>query len=88
MGLLEWIIWKKYVGFYHVYAVINAMRPEWNGHHLTDNICKCIFMNENVSILSQISQKFISYIWDVFMGSEYNLGYNLVSAVLNLYDYT
>ena len=33
--------------------------PEKNGHHFTDNICKCIFINEKLYILIQISRKLV-----------------------------
>ena len=37
----------------------NTLRPRQNGCHFTDDICKCIFLNENVSILIKMSLKFI-----------------------------
>ena len=33
---------------------------EQNGHYFLDDIFKCIFLNENVSILLKISLKFVS----------------------------
>ena len=33
--------------------------PGQNGHHFTDDIFKCIFMNEKFHILIQISLKFV-----------------------------
>ena len=38
---------------------VNTLRPRQNGHHFMDNIFKCIFLNENILILIQISLKFI-----------------------------
>ena len=37
---------------------INTLRLRHNGRHFTDNIFKCIFLNENVSILIKISLNF------------------------------
>ena len=41
------------------YAYINTLRPRQNGRHFPDDIFKCIFVNENVSILIKISLKFV-----------------------------
>ena len=38
---------------------INTLRPRQNGRHLPDDIFKWIFLNENVWILINISQKFV-----------------------------
>ena len=38
---------------------LNTLRSRQNGHHFADNIFKCIFLNENVSILIRISLKFV-----------------------------
>ena len=40
---------------YHV----NTLRVGQNGHHFTDKIFKCIFLNENVRISIKISLKFV-----------------------------
>ena len=37
----------------------NTLRPRQNGRHFTDNIFKCIFLNENVWISINISLKFV-----------------------------
>ena len=37
----------------------NSLRPKQNGHHFADDIFKCIFLNENIWILLQISLKFV-----------------------------
>ena len=39
--------------------ILNTLRPRQNGRHLPDDILKCIFPNENVSISINISLKFI-----------------------------
>ena len=39
--------------------VINTLRPRQNGRHVPDDICKCIFSNENVWISIKISLKFV-----------------------------
>ena len=38
---------------------INSLRPRQNGRHFADDICKCIFLNENVRISIKISLKFV-----------------------------
>ena len=43
----------------HSYQVINTLKPRQNGRHFADDIFKCIFLNENVWILIEISLKFI-----------------------------
>ena len=37
----------------------NTLRPRQNGRHFTDDIFKCIFLNENVWISIKISLKFV-----------------------------
>ena len=37
----------------------NTLGPTQNGHHFTDDILKCIFLNENVWISIKISLKFV-----------------------------
>ena len=37
----------------------NILRPRQNGRHFADDIFKCIFLNENVSIAIKISLKFV-----------------------------
>ena len=36
-------------------GILNTLRPRQNGRHLPDDIFKCIFRNENVSIFMKIS---------------------------------
>ena len=38
---------------------INSLRPRRNGRYNADDILKCIFLNENVSIAIKISLKFV-----------------------------
>ena len=40
-------------------CTFNTLRPRQNGRHFTDDIYKCIFLNENVSIAIKISLKFV-----------------------------
>ena len=39
--------------------LVNSSLPEHNGHPFTDNIFKCIFMNETFCVLIRIPLKFI-----------------------------
>ena len=39
--------------------LINTLRPRQNGRHFPDDIFKWIFLNENLSILIDISLKFV-----------------------------
>ena len=41
------------------HEMINTLKPRKNGHHFADDVFKCIFLNENVWILLQISLKFV-----------------------------
>ena len=41
------------------HEMINTLKLRKNGHHFADNVFKCIFLNENVWILLQISLKFV-----------------------------
>ena len=38
---------------------VNTLRPRQNGRHFTDDMFKCIFLNENVWIPIEISLKFV-----------------------------
>ena len=40
-------------------SILNSLRPRQNGRRFTDDIFKCIFLNENVSIAIEISLKFV-----------------------------
>ena len=40
-------------------ATFNSFPPGQNGHHFTDHIFKCIFLNENIRISIQILLKFV-----------------------------
>ena len=41
----------------------DTLRLRQNGHHFTDDIFKCIFLNENVWISLNISLKFVPKVW-------------------------
>ena len=41
--------------------MINTLRPRQNGHHFSEDIFKCIFLNENVRISINISLNFAPY---------------------------
>ena len=43
----------------HTNLSINKLRLRQNGHHIANDIFKCIFMNENVRILIEFSLKFV-----------------------------
>ena len=43
----------------HLIVLLNTLRPRQNGRHFADDIFKCIFLNENVSITIKISLKFV-----------------------------
>ena len=47
--------YKRKTGYQH----INTLWQEQNGRHFADDIFKCIFLNENVSIAIKISLKFV-----------------------------
>ena len=40
-------------------AYLNTLRPRQDGRHFADNICTCIFFNENYCILIKFSLKFV-----------------------------
>ena len=40
-------------------SILKTLRPKHNGRHFTDDIFKCIFLNENMSIAIKISLKFV-----------------------------
>ena len=44
-----------------VTVIFNALRPRQDGCHFPDDIFKCIFLNENVWILNEISLKFVPW---------------------------
>ena len=49
----HWLIWTN-----KSYETLNTLRPRQNGRHFTDNIFKCILLNENVWISIITSLKF------------------------------
>ena len=46
-----------------IFMIISKLRPEQNGKHLADSIFICIFLEENINILLQVSMKFIPMIF-------------------------
>ena len=44
---------------YYPMGGMNTLRPRRNGRHLSDGILKCIFLNENMQTLLNISLKFV-----------------------------
>ena len=53
-----WVINGYVIGWVMPIVFIDTLRPRQNGRHSPDNIFKCIFVNENVSISIKISLKF------------------------------
>ena len=41
------------------YVTFDTLGPRQNGRHFADDICKCIFLKENISIAIKISLKFV-----------------------------
>ena len=39
--------------------ILNTLRPRQHGRHFPDDIFRCIFLNENVSVSIKISLKFV-----------------------------
>ena len=49
------------MGFwFHKPVPSNSSLPGQDGHHFTDNIFQCIFVNEKFCILIKISPKFVA----------------------------
>ena len=64
--LMSWWHWEPVLknflqnGGHFVNALcVNTSRPVQNGHHFAD-ICKCILLKENICVLIQVSQKFVT----------------------------
>ena len=53
-----WLPYFISVGYY-LSRVLNSSPPGQNGLHFTDDISKCIFVNEKFCILIRISMKFV-----------------------------
>ena len=47
------------IHFHHAHHRVNTLRPRQNGRHFADDTFKCIFLNENVWIPIEITQKFV-----------------------------
>ena len=41
--------------------IVNTLRPRLNGRHVAHDIFKCIFLNENIWILTKISLSYVPY---------------------------
>ena len=54
--LHNWLVWLYFVDSYFLF---NSLRPRQNGRHFPDDIFKCIFLNESIWILIEISLKFV-----------------------------
>ena len=55
---LQWMLLYLYCQlnhYKHILWSLNTLRPRQNGHHFPDAIFKCIFLNENIWILIDIS---------------------------------
>ena len=52
-------VWVIFVTMVYGIVIFNILRPRKNGHHFSDDIFKCIFLNENVWILIKISLQFV-----------------------------
>ena len=50
---------KLLFGLMNIKITFNTLRPRQNGRHFADDIFKCIFLNENVSIAIKIPLKFV-----------------------------
>ena len=52
---------SRYCTLIHTFpsSCFNTLRPRQNGRHFPDDIFKCFFLNENVSIAVKISMKFV-----------------------------
>ena len=57
----EYICFVWFVDFFYPFStsLLNTLRPRQNGRHFSDDIFKCIFLNENVWIPIKFSLKFV-----------------------------
>ena len=58
-GNLIWWDWSYVTNNNHKYHHLYTLRLRQNGRHFADNTFKCIFLNENIRILFEISLKFV-----------------------------
>ena len=56
---LDMTPWRPLLELLSWCLVFNTLRQRQNGHYFPDDIFKCIFMNENLSVLIKISLKFV-----------------------------
>ena len=65
--------------------VVNTSKPRQNGHHFVDDIFKCIFLNENIWISTNISLKFVPK-GQINIGSDNGLVPNRGQAITCTHD--
>ena len=58
LSFLKWITIPWANEFFRS-SFINTLRPRQNGRHFADDTLRCIFLNENVWILTKISLKIV-----------------------------
>ena len=77
MVILLWCVWRKLRLYcccsiiryrkclpkWHAIAAVNTLRPRQNGRHVSYDIFKWIFLNENVWISLKIWPKFVPKVW-------------------------
>ena len=60
MVVVSWPLWPSYwANSENSQVYINTLRPRQNGHHVTDNNFKRIFLNINARISTRISRMFV-----------------------------
>ena len=57
--LVSWILCCMRLYAHKSWLNVNTLRPKQNGRHFSDDMFKCIFLNENVWIPIEISLKFV-----------------------------
>ena len=57
----NWSVWE--IEYPDANFVINTLRQRQNWHNFADDIFKCIFLNENIWISLNISQKYVPKVW-------------------------
>ena len=55
---IQYVVYKMTASLSR-FQCLNTLRPRQNGRHFSDDIFKCIFLNENVWIPIEISLKFV-----------------------------
>ena len=57
--VLQALLEERYWHCWKVVTVVNTLRPRQHERHFADDIFRCLFLNENVSIPIKISLKFV-----------------------------